>query len=502
MILMIRLMTYAYALLVRLYPLSFRAQFEEEMRQVFADAVADVGASPKASLRRSLSLAALWHRELGGALASLPREHWQDLMAKEIPMRATPEVNAVTGEGQAAPVHLAEPASWHDAALAGLPHLLMALILGMPGLLRAYGVLAPYTQGLPASETLFALGLAGAIVLVLITSWRHGWPRWAASWYAYGLGLAALAVVMLLQNGTTPTVLSEASVFVVLPLVLAWLLYGVSRRGRLKGLLAALPVVTVAWHPILEFVPIPTRAWTLLGGWLVTALVAAAIVRLGSVQVGVWLVIGLSILVGLPFSYARTYLHNIPPAHASQPSPWGLTNRFAPQLLASSALVIGPLLGRALRTLGERSGRTGVRSYRLALLGVLLTLMGSLGTFWLTTMSSLWLYHQKGTRLFTVTIFLGVLVYLSGSLSLLVLTRRKGSLLSKATPFLAIIVPLGLPLVIMLNAIPFSTLAGAHPVRSIPKGVVYGAGLAWLSVGGWLVTLSRIGKLPPQAAAG
>ena len=36
-----RLIIGVYAILVRCYPLSFRAQFEEEMRQVFADAVTE-----------------------------------------------------------------------------------------------------------------------------------------------------------------------------------------------------------------------------------------------------------------------------------------------------------------------------------------------------------------------------------------------------------------------------------------------------------------------------
>jgi hypothetical protein len=39
-----RLIIRAYAILVRCYPPSFRARFEEEMRQVLADAVADVKA--------------------------------------------------------------------------------------------------------------------------------------------------------------------------------------------------------------------------------------------------------------------------------------------------------------------------------------------------------------------------------------------------------------------------------------------------------------------------
>ena len=370
-------------------------------------------------------------------------------------MRETIKINGAMGGTQAAFGDKNRPGSWRDAALAGLPHLLVALVTGLPGLLRAYGVLAPYTQGMPVSEILLDLGLAGTIVLVLIYAWRRSWPRWSASWYGYGLAVAVAPVVMLLQDGTTPTVLSGAFVFVVTPLALAWLLYKVARRDRLKGLLAALPVVTAMWFPILEFVPPPVRAPITLGGWLVTALVAVAIMRLGNVQVGVWLVIGVSLLVGLPFSYARTYLHDIPPAHAAEPSVWGLVNRFAPQLLASSTLVIGPLLARALRELGKRSGRMGILGYRLALLGVLLNLAGNLGSFWLSTNDFLRPYRQTGDQMFTVMICLGLLIYLSGWSLLGVASPRNGTLRGKVASVLMVLIPLGLPLVVMLISIPF-----------------------------------------------
>jgi len=258
--LMTRLITRTYSLLVRCYPPRFRAEFEEEMRQVFADAVADVETSHARYLRRALSLGALCWRELRGALVSLLHEHWHEVTRKEIRMRESAAINRAAGGTQAILEEGHEPGSWRDAALAGLPHLLMALIIGLPGLLRAYGVLAPYTQGMPISETLLGLGLVGAIIAVLITAWRRGWPRWSASWYAYGLVVIALPMVMLLQDGTTPTVLSGASMFVVAPLALAWMLYRVSVWDRLKGLLAALPAVAAAWHPILEFVPFPVRA--------------------------------------------------------------------------------------------------------------------------------------------------------------------------------------------------------------------------------------------------
>ena len=417
-------------------------------------------------------------------------------------MRETTEISGDVGGTRAIRENGSERGSWKDAALAGLPHLLLGLILGLPGLLRATGVLAPYTQGIPVSETLLDVGLAATIIPVLVTAWRRGWPRWSASWTAYGLVVVALPLVMLVQDGTTPTLLSGALMFVAIPLALAWLLYGVTRRDRLKGLLAALPVVTAAWHPILEFVPFPTRASVLLGGWLVTALAAAAILRLGRVRAGVWLVIGVSLLVGLPFSYARTYLHAIPAAHAAEPTVWGVVHRLAPQWLASSTLVIGPRLAWALRELGKRSARMGMLSYRVALLGVLLNLAGNLGACWLATGHALWPYRQPGDQTFTAMIVLSVLIYLSGSGCLGVASLRSGTLPGGVVSVLLLLIPLGLPLVVMLNPIHLDLAIRMLRVNDIPRGLVYAAGLTWLLLGGWVVTRRGLKTPTPRATAG
>lgn len=66
-----RLITCAHALLVRLYPRAFRAEFEDEMRVVFADAVADAAVDGRKALLR-----VLW-RELGDFPGNLLIAHWQ-----------------------------------------------------------------------------------------------------------------------------------------------------------------------------------------------------------------------------------------------------------------------------------------------------------------------------------------------------------------------------------------------------------------------------------------
>jgi len=74
---------------------------------------------------------------------------------------------------------------WGEAVLAGLPHLLAGLALGLPLLL--------VTVDQPSRGSALAFILTYGIVITLILAilgsfvlaWRRGWPRWAASWYFY-----------------------------------------------------------------------------------------------------------------------------------------------------------------------------------------------------------------------------------------------------------------------------------------------------------------------------
>lgn len=68
----VRVATWVYALIVRLYPRAFRAEFEDEMRTVFAAAVADAAAGGWIAL-----LGILW-RELWDCPRNLLVAHWQE----------------------------------------------------------------------------------------------------------------------------------------------------------------------------------------------------------------------------------------------------------------------------------------------------------------------------------------------------------------------------------------------------------------------------------------
>ena len=79
----VRVAIWVYASIVRLYPRAFRAEFEDEMRAVFAAAVADAAAYAAEGGRIAL-LGVLW-RELRDCPGNLLVAHWQGRI-KEVMM--------------------------------------------------------------------------------------------------------------------------------------------------------------------------------------------------------------------------------------------------------------------------------------------------------------------------------------------------------------------------------------------------------------------------------
>src|SRR3989304_853762 len=172
----VQVILHLYALLLRLYPRRFRAEFAAAMRAVSAETAED------AARRGKIALITLCLRELRDMPISLLREHLHALTAQEIKMNSTAAKNA--------------PGSWRDATLAGLPHVLYALMLYGPLLtydLRTHGltVLLDPMGNYPRYNyygppwfwpQAFWATLA---VLVVVGLWRRV-PRWSASWLGYG----------------------------------------------------------------------------------------------------------------------------------------------------------------------------------------------------------------------------------------------------------------------------------------------------------------------------
>lgn len=436
-----------YTWLLKLYPPRFRAEFGEEMRAVFAEAAAEARRTGMASI------AVVCLRELKDLPTSLLREHWHEIL-KGI---------AMTDNHQ--------PGSWSDAALAGLPHLLVVALALLP--------LGTFKNGTTVYPVWLPI-LPGFIVAALAIAWRRGWPRWAASWYVY-LGLLVI-------------LLPQIALFAA-PLILVGWLYWITGRDRIKGLLTATPLMLLFWSPVLEFVEPAIHSAILMGMVLLAAVLAAAIVRLNNARIGMWLVLDASLLIGLLAAYARTYRHNLPPEYSEPPTLAALAELFAPQLLVGSVLVIGPLLFWGLWQIGKRSGRAGMLGYRLALGGLALNLFGNLG-YYLGYFWQIITNIGPGTLWFNVVIYLGLFICLAGALWLGAAARRSKALLDRASLALLVLIPSALPLMWMLllpiwfgfRILPAGLSFALYNLGDIYKYEVYAVGLVWLLLSAWLVT--------------
>lgn len=280
-----------HAALLRLYPQSFRAEFAAEMQSVFAEAVAEaVG-------RDATSLIKVCLREIKDFPMSLLREYWHTLKTTGIGVDET-----------------RMPGSWWAATLAGLPHLLYALMIYAPVMiyeLRTYGwdeIFAPFrhserwdytypTQLIPAFWSLVA-------IMSAVGLWR-GLPRWSASWLGYGLAGAWGAVIQFNSPDLT---------FAGVVMILAWLvlmvggLLWLSRRDLLTGLLVVLPLVPMgSWLFAMEVVITDLEGLLYISAGLLIGLAAALAVRRGSFWFGVWVTAGVIVVMSLPINYSAAY---------------------------------------------------------------------------------------------------------------------------------------------------------------------------------------------------
>jgi hypothetical protein len=280
-------------------------------------------------------------------------------------------------------------------------------------------------------------------------------------------------------------------------LLLGGVLVWVSRRDRLTALLMALPPTTIFWLIALEFTSPKPRALVTLLAWLLTALAAALIVRLGSLRAGVWLALGLNLAIGLSFAYARTYFNYLEPPYSEDPSLAGVLDRTAPGLLALSTLVIGPLLVRGLGQVGPRGVVKSEVGWRLALGGLLLQVVSYLGSFWWhTSIYQSWVHYSGPTtpaeRWLGAGTYLGLLLYLAGLALLVLAGRRVRSQAGWLTLTLLALLGLTLPLAV---AVPFySNLIAIPPglpfwlrvIQLITPGQLMAVGIIWLAAAGWI----------------
>ncbi|MGW8249875.1 MAG: hypothetical protein ACWGO1_04475 [Anaerolineales bacterium] len=384
-------------------------------------------------------------------------------------------------------------ASWGEVLLAILPFVLVLLAEGLPKLLVTGGMLT-YEN---AAMRLLMIGtiilLVACLLAALILAWRHGWPPWSATWYLFfSIPLLLLAVGLsswLRQGRFNSTITQEDVMFLWVPLFIAVLLYLVTRLHPLRGLLAALPIIYLLWHPNLEFVPDSIELAIITPSILLICLAIAFVLRRGDWRLGLYAVLVMNLAVGILFAYVGIYHGGTLPFVAPGPNLVEMLRSLIPQYLATSAIVLGPLYAWMFRQVGRSAGRGGVVAYHLVLAGLLLVIMANLAGLVRTMQVNA---PSQASNAVAPLIILGLVVYAAGVVWLYryVLPARAAAVWVQA--ILLALLPLGIPLIFMLPFItwkwPMSNLYGIPLLWVVPHAVSLSLGLLWLVLSTWVVT--------------
>ena len=468
-----------YSRLLNLYPRRFKDEFAIEMHTVFRDSVAD------AAEEGTFALVHVCSKEFMGMPFNILKEFWHEFQGEETNMQ---DISFAPGK----------PGSWGDSVWAGLPHLLIAILFAITS------AFANTPLG-TISGIILGLVLLGGFLATLYYTWRNHWPAWSASWYGY-IGLIILLFSILPYQGwvnTASQIFEVIRVFLTL-LCLATLLYWLSRRNPIEALLMAMPVIIMYWFPVMEFTQSSIRFWLTFWIFLLSAFTAMTITRLNDIKKAVWLVLGASILIGLPIAYARIYWNDLPVEHSSSPSIGQVIELFSVPWLASGALVIAPVLGWGLWTLGRKHGRIGRIGAAITIFGMVMNLFGHFSHWWVfshqTFLNALQIsaVYQPSEASSLSMVYGGLAIILTGAILLSILSWTKNKLLS----IVLVLVPLALPLVAM-----FTTYFGNYVVpagfsfeilklASIYQYLILLAGALWLVMSGW--TITRLYNMPPK----
>jgi len=355
------------------------------------------------------------------------------------------------------------------------------------------------------------------LIVGVLWAWKSGWPRWSGGWIAWGWLVLLVPPGLLLQNWGQPIgyALSQLYLRVVLFTALALLLYHLMRKDPIKGILAAFVLMNLFWLPHLEYVPEVRKGVVLFVTWLVIALVSVLIMKLGRVSAAVGSALLATFLVAFPYTYAANYMRVYSPdapaqviAHQADFS--DLSYYFAPTLVGSFALLLGPLLASELWKLSKGSGKAGQMGFHLAFSGLFLSLIGNLSAMWFHENGKFALWYQAvpgsgwGSRadflyflnrlspaFFTGLAYVGVALYIIGSLWVVSASRRVLGIPTLLVSTLLVLIPAILPVLAMYPAwfglveipsqMPFGFL---HLERY--RYLAYLIGLIILGVSGWL----------------
>jgi hypothetical protein len=434
-----RWMMKLYSLALLLYPRQFRTRFMLEMEEIFHDGLLEAS--------KQGQLAGFILRELLHLPGSLFGVYvWSMRSGEANQVTVSSMVNGDTLGGNTT------SEGWGASFMAGLPHLLMGIIVVSSEII--YWIKA-INQNVFSYILLvcFSLLLLG----VLIFNIAKGWKSWSASWIVYMYVLAIL-LLSLAVNTLLHSILknnnwvNEVQV-IIIPLALAYLLYKLACKDRLRGLMAAIPPMAIIWTFFLEFVPALQKSLAWIWIFLLAFTASVLMLRVKRFSTALLLAMAVPVLGGFPFAYLGVYLGGTLPFSESGPSLQEVFRQYIPFLVMVLTIVLGPQLALKLRIFGHESADVGGKTfYRLALGGILLGLLFTLFQ-WIISSSevTIQLALRKGLFITSILLYLvgfGLLVWATYQSKLLSSNNRgllKLGALFFLVPFVPIVILLAIP---------------------------------------------------------
>jgi len=202
-----------YRCLLAFYPKGFRAEFELEMTAVFSQALNG----------QHNAIARLLWREL----CDWPRVAWRAHLAE----RRKTMAHTDSLQAQPAPAYQPVPAgTWRAAWLAALGYLVYLWIAAVAAILSALIEPLHLTWDMQSRITRYAAGAILAFdLIVVLLSWRRGWPRWSLPY----LGVVLTCLVLVFQS----LIKNDGSLLIYTAPLVALIIIGLAALGsRWKGL--------------------------------------------------------------------------------------------------------------------------------------------------------------------------------------------------------------------------------------------------------------------------
>uniref|UniRef100_A0A7C4PLY2 Uncharacterized protein n=1 Tax=Anaerolinea thermolimosa TaxID=229919 RepID=A0A7C4PLY2_9CHLR len=401
------------------------------------------------------------------------------------------------------------PSIWSDALLAALPYVLIGLAQGVPLVFSASELSDSASPPISIISGVFFALLILSLPVSFLLARAQNWPLWSASW----VPLWALGVILFeewargwLTGKNTWFSLMDFLMVVVFPPVIAYGLVRVARAGRLKGILAALPIMLVAWVITNEFVPDAPEGIVSLSSWLVAGIIALLIVRSQRLDLALLSVIGLMLVSGWAHTWNGIYLGGMLPFSEPAPTPAAVFRAFVPLFSFVCAIGLGPQLAQALRELGLRGGlHEGLPAYRLSLGGIFLLILTAL--FYIHAQvnggsaHTLWPTPDPVARLgaYPAVLWLSVIglgFYVAGFI-LVFRAARQASRLPGRLPLVLLLFSLpGVPFTLFLAS---SSLGASQALNPPILGYILGPSWVALAISTillWEHRVSRAGLLP------